>query len=601
MSCLTRDTKDFRVAKIIKGMRRSEKLFYAMFEKAAIGIVLANAEGKFIETNPALQQMLGYSAAELAQLNFVDITHPEDVNKDLNLFQGLLAGNYNSFQMEKRYIRKDGQIIWVRLVVSMVQGDFDTRTHVVGMVEDITSRKAAEEQLHHLASHDFLTNIPNRYSLEKYLQSVALQAMQGTESALLLIGLDNFKLTNDILGHLAGDEILINFVKLLQRKLRPEDFIARFAGDEFAIVLQNVSIQQARQLAEDLRAAIEKEEICIISNRNCLSLTISVGGIGVDGTLDTQKLLSNADIALHKAKEKGRNRVVMVEAGADSVSDLSRINEIINQIRAGLREDRFVLFFQPVVDGKGYITHHEVLLRLQDEQGQLISPAAFIPLAEQFGLMPQIDRWVVRQSIQYLQCVPDLHLFVNLSGESLGDEQLLRFIEEEIATSKVEASRIGFEITETSAVKDFVRAERWVSRLRELGCAFALDDFGIGFSSFNYLRLLPVDYIKLDGSYVRNIDHDATQLALVQAIHTVAQSLGKKTIAEFVENEKILQVLLELGVQYVQGYYLGKPSPEPQRQLAKVLKLKTTHQDTHNQHQDGTGEDVFSPELPPCS
>lgn len=553
---------------MLEELRRNERRFRAIFEKAGIGIILSDQKGKLVETNPAIQRMLGYSGEELNKIHFVDITHPEDVAKDQELFRGLLEQKFDTFELEKRYIHKEGQIIWVKLIVSLVYCDSDGSPHVIGMVEDITSRKEAEDQLQYLANHDFLTQVPNRYALEKCLQHVVQGTRRGGETAaLLLIGLDNFKLTNDILGHLAGDEILRNLVSLLQRHLKPGDYLARFAGDEFAVVLEGVTGEQAKQVAENLRTAVEQDEMCMVSTRNCFSMTISVGVVTVDGTLDAAKLLSHVDIALHYAKEQGRNRVILAKPNEDSLSDLSRINDMVNLIRLGLREDRFVLFFQPVVDVSGQIIHHEVLLRLRDEADRLISPASFIPVAEQFGLMPQVDRWVVYQALQSLKRLPDLRLFVNLSGPSLGDEAILHFIEQEILASGVQAHRIGFEITETEAVRDFSRAERWINQLRELGCAFALDDFGIGFSSFNYLRLLPVDYVKLDGSYVRHIDQDATQLALVQAIHTVAQALGKKTIAEFVENEQILETLKRIGVHYAQGYFLGKPTPEPMMQI----------------------------------
>ncbi|AQS60004.1 putative bifunctional diguanylate cyclase/phosphodiesterase [Desulforamulus ferrireducens] len=541
----------------------NEEKFRAVFEKAGIGIVLTDMQGVIKESNPAIQQMLGYSGEELARMTIRQITYPADMALDKKMFQGLMAGEYDSYQMEKRYLRKDGQIFWAKIIVSLIHDIDGKPQHIIGMVEDISLRKQAEEQLEYLASHDPLTNIPNRYSLEKYLAKVSEKSKQGANNVLLILGLDHFKLANDTLGHIVGDHFLVNLVSLLRSHLRPGDFLARLAGDEFAVVLEEVDLEQARQIAEHLREAVEKADFCMITTENCLNLTISIGVIRIDGSLDINRLLSHADLALHAAKAAGRNRVALANPDEENVTNLHKINGLLGLIRAGLREERFVLFFQPVVDRLKRITHHEVLLRLKDSEGKLVPPAVFIPLAEKFGIMPQIDRWVVRNAIKTLQNRPELKLFVNLSGASLGDAELLQEIKDTICESGVEPSRLGFEITETVAVKDFVWVEKWIKRLRDLGCFFALDDFGIGFTSFNYLRTLPVDFIKIDGSYIRNLDQDASQLALVQAIQTVAKALGKQTIAEFVENEKILEIIRELGINYAQGYYLGQPLPEP--------------------------------------
>ena len=545
----------------------SEEKFRAVFEKAGIGIVVADMQGVIKESNPALQQMLGYSGEELAQITIRQVTHASDMALDEKLHQGLIAGEYDSYQMEKRYFRKDGQIFWAKIIVSLIHNISGEPQHVIGMIEDITERKQAEEQLEYLATHDALTNIPNRYSLEKYLKTVSDKSKQGVNNVLLIIGLDHFKLANDTMGHIVGDRYLVNLASLLRTHLRPEDYLARLAGDEFAVVLEEVDIEQARQMAEKLRETVEKADFCMITSGNCLNLTISIGVMKIDGSLDINRLLSHADLALHAAKAAGRNRVALANPNEETVTNLHKINGVLGLIRAGLREERFVLFFQPVVDGQNRITHHEVLLRLMDSEGKLIPPGTFIPPAEKFGIMPQIDRWVVHNAIKTLQNIPELKLFVNLSGASLGDEELLQEIEDAIFESGVEPSRLGFEITETVAVKDFVWVEKWIKRLRDLGCFFALDDFGIGFTSFNYLRTLPVDYIKIDGSYIRHLDQDASQLALVQAIQTVAKALGKQTIAEFVENEKILEIIRELGINYAQGYYLGQPLPEPIKEI----------------------------------
>lgn len=687
---------------IEKSLRENEEQLRVIFENAAIGVALADMDGRVLKSNPAFQKMLGYNDKELHNMVFTEFTHPDDALVDMELHKELMTGKREHFQMEKRYIQKDGQIIWARLNVSLIRrahgephfaigmieniterkqaeekfrtahqqlldiieflpdatfaidqdkkviawnraieemtgvikedimgkGDYvyalpfygnrtpilidliftddnDTRQKydyikrngntlysenclplkgkgafllatasplydnngkIVGAIEtirDITDRKRMENQLQYLATNDSLTNTPNRYSLEENLKRAVAKAKRGEKSALIIIDLDNFKLVNDILGHAAGDELLIILVNILKSNLREGDFLARMGGDEFAILLEGITVEDAGAIAEGLRRLVDESELCLLVHKDCFNLTISLGVVMIDGTLNSQQLLSHADTALYTAKEKGRNRVVFIKP-FEHTAKLTETNELVALIKNALKENRFVLYFQPVArisDRK--VTHYEALIRLEDNSGELILPGKFIPAAERFGLMSQIDRWVVRSSIDALQKYPDLNLFVNLSGVSLGDEELLRFIEASIQESEIISTRIGFEITETAAVKDLSLAERWIRSLKKIGCRFALDDFGIGFSSFSYLRMLPVDYIKIDGSFVRNLDKDPTNRALIQAMNDVSHALDKVTIAEFVENENTLRILMELGIDCGQGYYLGKPLPSP--------------------------------------
>lgn len=686
-------------------LRKSEKRFRAIFEGAAIGITLADLEGRPIESNPSLQEMLGYSADELRSMVFKDFTHPDDFEADMALHRELAAGRRGRFQMEKRYICKDGRILQARLSVTLVRGEDGEPQSVIGMVEDITEQKQAREnllnahkqlleiieflpdatlvidrdkkviawnrameemtgipkqdmigkgdyayavpfygcirpilanlifstdwetekqydsikrkgntlfaeaylpyaykgkgayvsasasplfdsngalvgaietirditeshrmkkQLQYMATNDYLTGIPNRYSLEENIKRSVAKAKRGEVSAILLIDLDNFKLVNDTMGHAAGDELLVSLANILKNNLREGDLLARLGGDEFAVLLEDVSPEKALSAAEKLRHVVDKEELCLTMYKTCFAMTISIGVVMIDGTLDSQKLLSYADAALYSAKEGGRNKVVFLKPDEAHAAGLSEANQMVAMIKGALRDNRLKLFFQPIyrINDRNII-HHEALLRMVDSNGEIILPGRFIPIAERFGLMSKIDRWVVQSAFSTMQHYPGLKLFVNLSGITLGDDDLLSFIEANIHQTGIDPSRLGFEITETTAVKDFLRAERWINRLKRMGCRFALDDFGIGFSSFSYLRMLPVDYLKIDGEYVRNLDTDSTQRALVQAINTVAKSLGKVTIAEFVDSEIIYRTLEELKVDCAQGFYMGKPSPCP--------------------------------------
>ncbi len=418
------------------------------------------------------------------------------------------------------------------------------------------------KQLHYLATHDFLTNIPNRYYLEEYLKKLIINQLgKVNESALLFIDLDNFKVVNDSFGHASGDKILLDFVDQLQVNLGQDTFLARLGGDEFAVVLRDISLEKAKTVANQFLQALRIYEFKVEGLQATIKVTASIGIMMIDGTLDTQTLFSYVDLALYTAKDEGKNRISSIQSGGGDIARLSASNRTILQINDALKENRFILHFQPVVKMEGTIIHYEALLRMLGQEGELIYPNDFLPTAERFGLMSQIDRWVVDSAIGVLSKRPERSVFVNLSASSLGDEELLKFIEHRINASSINPCRIGFEITETAAIRDLDQVEHWIIRLKLLGCKFALDDFGVGFLTFTHLQRLPIDYLKIDGSFIRNLDVDPTNKALVQAINAVAHALGKATIAEYVESEDIWSILHELHIDYGQGYFLGKPAP----------------------------------------
>ncbi|MBP2640654.1 MAG: diguanylate cyclase protein [Firmicutes bacterium] len=420
------------------------------------------------------------------------------------------------------------------------------------------------KQLHYLATHDFLTNIPNRYYLEEYLQKLIADVMTDQqECALLFIDLDNFKVVNDTFGHASGDQILIRMVDCLQLHLGQETFLARLGGDEFAAVLKGKNLEQARNIANKLLQILWTESFDFQGRQTTVNVTASIGITMIDRTKDTQTLFSHADIALYTAKAEGKNRIFAIEPGDDR-ANLFETNQVILQINEAFKENRFTLHFQPVFKNNGIILHYEALLRITSPAGGLIYPDRFMPVAERFGLMSKIDRWVVSAALRVLSQYPEIAVFVNISAASLGDGELLKFIETAINKSKISPGRIGFEITETAAIKDLNHAEHWIRRLKLIGCKFALDDFGAGFLSFLHLQRLPVDYLKIDGSFIRNLETEPMNRELVTAMNVVAHALGKATIAEYVENEAIWKILKELQIDCGQGYFLGKPLPLPE-------------------------------------
>ncbi len=521
-----------------------------------------DVNGVFEYASPSHRHVLGYSPEDLLSRTLFDFIHPKDLPTVQSAFQDTVELSTAS-RFEYRCRNANDSYLWLESVCNPLRNPEGLVTGVIFGTRDITERKQAEESLQYLAMHDPLTNIPNRYLLEEMLQQTVERAKRGVQSALLFIDLDNFKIVNDTYGHVVGDELLVTVARTLTNNLQAEDFVARFGGDEFAVLLEGVTREQAELIAEKLRHITDQTEMPLGAHGVEFTLTISIGMIMVDGTADTRKLLALADNALYTAKERGRNRVVLAQPDEDIAEALSKTSRTVGLIRSALKENRFMLFFQPVISfTEGRIIHYETLLRLRRENGEIILPGTFIPVAERFGLMAQMDRWVIETAFKTLRKYPGLNLFINLSGATLGDDTLLDLVESRIRSSGINPSRIGFEITETVAVKDLFQAERWIQRIKELGCKFALDDFGIGFSSFSYLRALPVDYLKIDGSFVKSIDLNANHRAIVQAMNSVSHTLGKKTIAEFVENKEIVSILKEMGVDYGQGYHLGMPAPE---------------------------------------
>lgn len=577
-------------------LRESEKRYRNLVENINDVIFTLDTQGLITYVSTVIEKIFLYKADEVIGKPFVSFIHPDDLTYLLTRLELVIAGEL--FPSEFRVLDKNGNIHYVRTssrplleenqlvgltgvlvdITKRKQMEDELRKHYDHLEErvkertaelktaneqleqEIAERKQIEEQLEYLATHDYLTSIPNRYSFEESLKKAVAKAKRGKESALLYIDFDNFKFVNDTKGHTAGDHLLISVAKIIKENIRESDTLARLGGDEFGVLLEGTTIDEARLVAEKLRKITEDNEFYLMSF-GCFNLSFSVGVVMIDGTLNSQRLLTLADTALYAAKEKGRNRVVLLEQNEETTTKFAAINQLVAQVKNAIKEDRFILHFQPVVRvDNGKIHHHEALLRLQAEDGELILPKVFIPAAERFGLMPQIDRWVVRTSLNIMRQHPDLSLFINISGISLSEESLLENIEEMITRCGMEPSRIGFEITETAAVKDMLLAQRWIERLKKTGCRFALDDFGIGFSSFSYLLMLPVDYLKIDGSFVCNLDKDPSHRVLVEAMSTVARSLGKKTIAEYVENENVLKILQQLNIDFAQGYFLGSPS-----------------------------------------
>jgi diguanylate cyclase (GGDEF)-like protein/PAS domain S-box-containing protein len=520
-------------------------------------IVFCDTEGRILEANKEAERAYGYTNHELRKMTIYDLFACPD--KEI-LERKLKEACSYGIVYEAVNLRKNNSTFPVEVSArgSVVGG----KSILANIIRDISERKKIEDELRYLATHDPLTRIANRYVLEETIAELISNQSPGT---LLLLDVDNFKLINDTFGHAEGDKLLIDLVTLTKQQLGKKDIMARIGGDEFAILFPKTEISEAKVFAERLRNVVAEKIKYPNQFKTTSSFTISIGVTAIDSTMfDVNEIMAQANFALYQAKEQGRNRVVCLTCEQKNREKFKETNKIIRLISDAAAVKRFVLYFQPIYNMEsGEITHHEGLLRLLDDSNNIIPPSRFIPIAERFGLMAQIDKHVIKLAFEALDKYPDLHLFINISGGSLGEEYLFNYIKENILASGIEPQRIGFEITETAAIKDLPHADRWIKELKKIGCCFAIDDFGIGFSTFSYLQYLPVDYVKIDGSYVRELDRNDKHRALVQAINTVAVSLGKKTIAEFVEDGSVMEVLKELKINHVQGHYIGKPEPVP--------------------------------------
>ena len=429
------------------------------------------------------------------------------------------------------------------------------------------SLKKEKERATYQATHDSLTGLINRREFERRLTDVQQQAKQnGSHHVLLYMDLDQFKIVNDTCGHIAGDTLLQQLNVTLQDQVRQHDTIARLGGDEFGVLLLYCDLNDALQVAEKLRRAIQEFHFCWDEKR--FTIGVSIGVVSIDAhSGDVSFLLSAADSACYMAKEKGRNRVQVYEKMDKELARQKGEMLWATRLVEAINRDKFELFCQPIVPIHSPVAEYrqyEILLRLREDDGSLTLPGAFIPAAERFNLITSVDRWVVDKVFAFLQELnrDDEILFsINLSGPSLGDRTLLNHIEERLKNGDVSGHQLCFEITESAAIVSLTAARHFMEQLKAYGCCFSLDDFGSGMSSFSYLKTLPVNYLKIDGTFVQDIVVDAVDHAMVHAIHQIAQTMGVKTIAEFVENQQILDELERIGVDHAQGYHIRRPFP----------------------------------------
>jgi diguanylate cyclase (GGDEF)-like protein/PAS domain S-box-containing protein len=541
------------------------------------GVITTDSKCRIEYLNPVAEQLTGWRL-EHAQGRIVDEIFRSFHEETCEPLENPLAVSIRRTRAIKSVrptllIRRDGNELYIESCASPIR---DGAGNVLGGVlvfHDVSESRELNRKLSYHASHDILTGLVNRREFESRLER-AIKSARAREASFALchIDLDQFKIINDNCGHSAGDALLGQVGALLKSKIRWRDTVSRLGGDEFGVLLESCSLEEAVRNAEALREAIRNYKFVWEERTFRLGASIGVVPISPENE-DVAALLSAADSACAAAKENGRNRIYSFQENDIDLMRRRREMQWAARINNALEDGRFEIFRQvilPLQNPQEHGMHYELLLRMRDEAGKIVTPDQFIAAAERYGLTPNIDRWMIEHALRWLVSEADerekLELCsINLSGQSLGDDKFLPFVIDHFHRSGIDAAKVCFEITETAAIASFSQANRFIHALKELGCRFALDDFGTGLSSFGYLKHFPVDFLKIDGSFVKEILHDPIDREMVRSINEIGHLTGKQTIAEFAENMEIVEMLRSLGVDYAQGYAIATPQ--------RVMKL----------------------------
>jgi len=534
------------------------------------GVIVTNLEGIIYYTNPAIHHLLQTELGENAKKSINNILV---LKTDESLPVELIHIDEKTPKVEQQiaFIENDDDskstIEWSRAFITSKE---NKRLGLVFTMNDITTAYNLNNQLKHQASHDTLTGLSNRHEFDRRLLNCLADTQEANiRHSLIYIDLDQFKIVNDTCGHQAGDQLLRQLSSILSPLVRGRDTLARLGGDEFAILLEACPKSAALKVANDVLSTIQKFRFTYDNKTFNIGASMGIAHFS-SGTQSENDPLSVADAACYKAKEEGRNCIMEMD-----ISNIQQQPGIpqhqmqwVNRLNIALDTNQFILFQQkiaPTNPGSSEFLHFEVLLRIKDDD-RLISPGAFLPPAERYGLIHRIDHWVIKNTFAWLSEHPEVLAktklcSINLSGLSLSDEELSTYVTRYLKQYAIDCKKICFEITESSAIQNLALAFEFIHNMHELGCSFSLDDFGTGMSSFSYLKQLPVNHLKIDGSFIRHIDSDPIDLAMTRSINEIGHVMGMSTIAEFVENEEIFQLLRQLGVDYAQGYHIAKPAP----------------------------------------
>jgi Amt family ammonium transporter len=540
----------------------------AMLSSVGEAVILLDTTGRIEFANLAAEGMMGYRGQKVTGRPLTEVYQVFDesvMGKDPLPYEKIISHQGAQLVLKHR----EGLSLSIQQSVTSLRDDAgDVEGYIIVFKDTSQSRKLAA-QLNWQSSHDPVTRLYNRTEFDRQLTALLNQPSDDCSvHCLLYLDIDRFKIVNDNCGHAAGDELLRQLAMLIKRSIRNSDLIARLGGDEFGILLTYCSIEVAERIADSIRRSIQGFRF--IYGDKHFSQSVSIGMVPIDEqSSDLEQILSFADAACFSAKEEGRNKVHIYDPLGSAAAKRHGEAKWVTHIRSALDEDRFCLFVQPIkaINSNSTTEHVEVLVRMLSESGDLILPGAFIPAAERFGLMPYLDRWVIDRVIRYIvdnqqtSLAKRRRFFVNLSGHSMCDDEVLQMILDRIRQYHLPKGMLCFEVTETAAISNLASAEHFMRTLQRVGCEFALDDFGSGLSSFTYLKQLPVEYLKIDGVFVKEMLENPIDDSMVDAINRIGHIMGLETIAEFVENDSVLDRLEAIGIDYAQGYGICRPYP----------------------------------------
>lgn len=553
---------------ISQALKKSEEHFRSAFDYAAVGMALVGTDGRWLSVNRSLCELVGYSEQELLSTNFQSITHPDDLGANLTDLYQMLEGTIITSTREKRYIHKEGHVVWATVSSSSVFGEHGKPTHFIVQAQDITERKQAEEQLHHAAFYDALTELPNRVLFTDHLGLALNRAAQHTDHlfAVLFLDIDRFKNINDSLGHVVGDQLLTAVAGRLQNCVRPEDTVSRFGGDEFAVLLNGVKNSSdafviTERILRDIEAPFRLSGYDVFTSA---SVGVALSTVGYD---NTEEILRDADTAMYRAKEQGKGRYEVFDKimHARAVSRL----RMESDLRQALERGEFEVFYQPIMNLEaGNLSGFEALVRWRHPERGLVPPADFIPVAEDTDMIIPIGRWVLheacRQVREWQSAYPSdapLTISVNLSGKQLKQPDLVVQVKQILYQTGLDPHSLRLEITESMVMEDAEAATAMLRQLRSLHVQLSIDDFGTGYSSLSYLHRFPVNILKIDRSFVGRMSMDEESMGIVETVITLALKLKMDVVAEGIETEEQWQKLRALRCHYGQGYLFSKPVP----------------------------------------
>ncbi len=566
-----RDISELKQAR--EALYQEKELALVTLQSIGDGVITTDESGNIRYINPTAEKLLGFRNERVVGKYYHDVMQlvnegtGEKLEDMVRLCLSLDTGS--ALSDEGLLLKPDGSSYNLKVTSAPMRNH---NGHVVGAVlvlHDITEVMGMARQLSYQASHDMLTGLYNRRVFEQRVEEAIRTAYgKGEVHALFYMDLDQFKVVNDTCGHNAGDELLQQVAALMQDKIRDTDVLARLGGDEFGVLLEHCTLEHAVEIADKLRASVR--DFRFIWEDKAFDIGVSIGVLALNGDSGNMAhALAAADAACYIAKDGGRNRIHVYQPDDEAIMQHHGEMQWVHRISTAFDSDSFELYAQPVAhlaEGRVF-SHYEILVRMKDEQGRVIPPGAFIPAAERYNQMPNLDRWVIRKALEMLKeaqgdlAFPPVEVAINLSGKSLTDDTFLEYVVDLFDVTGVPCENVSFEVTETAAVANLSRATRFISVLRGMGCSFALDDFGAGLSSFGYLKTLPIDYLKIDGSFVRDMVIDQVDRAMVESINEIGHIMGLKTIGEYAEDEDVVQALQRAGVDFAQGNGIGAPIP----------------------------------------